>query len=128
MAIAQFALPQRPALSVGESGEHGPASLALAHAASRRVSAGKQLNLHGHASKSLTKLARGVRPTLSARNELKHNADGSVDLYLQNADPGKDKESNWLPAPADNFILCCGHTGPRKIGRHCSTGHGPFRR
>jgi hypothetical protein len=45
------------------------------------------------------------RYTLSARNNLKHNADGSVDLYLQNKNPGKDKESNWLPAPADKFVL-----------------------
>ncbi len=45
------------------------------------------------------------RYTLSARNKLKHNADGSVDLYLQHENPGKDKESNWLPAPADKFIL-----------------------
>ncbi len=45
------------------------------------------------------------RYTLSARNKLKHNADGSVDLYLQHESPGKDKESNWLPAPADKFIL-----------------------
>jgi hypothetical protein len=45
------------------------------------------------------------RYTLSARNKLKKNADGSVDLYLQHDDPGKDKESNWLPAPANKFIL-----------------------
>ena len=45
------------------------------------------------------------RYTLSARNKLKHNADGSVDLYLQHENPGKEKESNWLPAPADKFIL-----------------------
>ena len=45
------------------------------------------------------------RYTLSARNDLKPNADGSVDLYLQNESPGKEKESNWLPAPADKFIL-----------------------
>jgi len=45
------------------------------------------------------------RYTLSARNKLKKNADGSVDLYLQHDNPGKDKESNWLPAPADKFIL-----------------------
>ena len=45
------------------------------------------------------------RYTLSARNKLKKNADGSVDLYLQNENPGKGKESNWLPAPADKFIL-----------------------
>jgi hypothetical protein len=45
------------------------------------------------------------RYTLSARNKLKKNADGSVDLYLQHEDPGKAKESNWLPAPADKFVL-----------------------
>jgi hypothetical protein len=45
------------------------------------------------------------RYTLSARNKLKSNADGSVDLYVQHENPGKDKESNWLPAPADKFIL-----------------------
>jgi hypothetical protein len=45
------------------------------------------------------------RYTLSARNKLKHNADGSVDLYVQNENPGKAKESNWLPAPADKFVL-----------------------
>jgi hypothetical protein len=45
------------------------------------------------------------RYTLSARNKLKANADGSIDLYLQHDSPGKTKESNWLPAPADKFIL-----------------------
>jgi hypothetical protein len=45
------------------------------------------------------------RYTLSQRNKLKPNADGSVTLYLQNESPGKDKESNWLPAPKDEFIL-----------------------
>jgi hypothetical protein len=37
------------------------------------------------------------RYTLSARNALKRNADGSVDLYLQASDPGAAKEANWLP-------------------------------
>lgn len=37
------------------------------------------------------------RYTLSARNALKKNADGSVDLYLQASSPGAEKESNWLP-------------------------------
>lgn len=45
------------------------------------------------------------RYTLSARNELKKNDDGSVDLYLQHDNPGEDKESNWLPAPKGKFIL-----------------------
>ena len=31
--------------------------------------------------------------------ELKKNADGSVTIYVQHKSPGKDKESNWLPAP-----------------------------
>jgi hypothetical protein len=46
------------------------------------------------------------RYTLSQRNDLKENDDGSVTLYLQNESPGKEKESNWLPAPArGRFIL-----------------------
>lgn len=45
------------------------------------------------------------RYTLSQRNKLKANADGSIDLYIQHESPGKDKESNWLPAPKDDFIL-----------------------
>jgi hypothetical protein len=45
------------------------------------------------------------RYTLSQRNALKTNPDGSTDLYIQHESPGKDKESNWLPAPAGEFIL-----------------------
>jgi hypothetical protein len=29
--------------------------------------------------------------------------DGSVTISLQHESPGKDKESNWLPAPAGGF-------------------------
>ena len=32
-------------------------------------------------------------------------SDGSLDLYLQSDSPGKDKESNWLPAPKAPFNL-----------------------
>lgn len=31
--------------------------------------------------------------------DLKKNPDGSLTLYIQKDSPGKDKESNWLPAP-----------------------------
>jgi hypothetical protein len=33
------------------------------------------------------------------------NADGSLDLYIQNENPGNGKESNWLPAPKGSFNL-----------------------
>ena len=45
------------------------------------------------------------RYSISARQNLKPNADGSVDIYVQKDSPGADKESNWLPAPAGKFIL-----------------------
>lgn len=45
------------------------------------------------------------RYSISARQNLKANADGSVDLYIQKDSPGADKEANWLPAPAGKFIL-----------------------
>ena len=42
--------------------------------------------------------------TVSQRNKLKYNKDGSLTLYFQNESPGKDKEANWLPAPTGPFI------------------------
>jgi hypothetical protein len=36
--------------------------------------------------------------------KLKKNKDGSITLYISNQSPGKDKESNWLPAPAGPFV------------------------
>ncbi|WP_255873034.1 DUF1254 domain-containing protein [Microbulbifer elongatus] len=44
------------------------------------------------------------RYTLSERNNLKKNDDGSISLYLQKENPGPEKESNWLPAPDAKFI------------------------
>jgi hypothetical protein len=35
----------------------------------------------------------------------KFNTDGSLDIYFQNENPGKDKETNWLPAPKGAFNL-----------------------
>ena len=46
------------------------------------------------------------RYALGTKNKsLKYNDDGSLTLYLGNQSPGKEKESNWLPAPAGNFSI-----------------------
>ena len=37
--------------------------------------------------------------------DLKRDADGGVTLYIQHYSPGKDKESNWLPAPSGPFLM-----------------------
>jgi hypothetical protein len=44
------------------------------------------------------------RFAIGDRDELKFNADGSLDIYIQNMSPGGDKESNWLPCPAKGAL------------------------
>ncbi len=36
--------------------------------------------------------------------DLKRDADGGLTLYVQHESPGKDRESNWLPAPSGPFM------------------------
>lgn len=54
------------------------------------------------------------RYTLSPRNNLQYNSNGTLDLYIQNKSPGKEKESNWLPAPEGKFALILRLYWPQK--------------
>jgi len=46
------------------------------------------------------------RYSLGTKNKnLKRNSDGSLTLYAGGKSPGKDKETNWLPAPDGKFSL-----------------------
>ena len=45
------------------------------------------------------------RYNVSSRTKFATNADGSIDVYLQNESPGPEKEANWLPAPTGKFVL-----------------------
>ena len=37
--------------------------------------------------------------------QLQRDADGGLTLIIQHASPGKEKESNWLPAPEGPFVM-----------------------
>ena len=50
----------------------------------------------------------------SATPGLKAAADGSITLYFSARSPGKDKESNWLPAPEGPFWPILRTYGPGK--------------
>ncbi len=51
-------------------------------------------------------VANGLsRFSISPRDPLIFNADGSLDLLIQAENPGGNKQVNWLPAPKGPFIL-----------------------
>jgi len=45
------------------------------------------------------------RYKIGSADQLKPDADGSTTIYIQADSPGKDKESNWLPAPREPFYM-----------------------
>lgn len=38
-------------------------------------------------------------------DQLRKDKDGGITLYVQHESPGKELESNWLPAPNGPFFL-----------------------
>jgi hypothetical protein len=45
------------------------------------------------------------RYKIGSADKLKAEKDGSTIIYIQADSPGKDKESNWLPAPKEPFYM-----------------------
>jgi hypothetical protein len=54
------------------------------------------------------------RYAIGDRDKLKIDDDGALNLYIQNQSPGKDLESNWLPAPKSSFNLFMRLYWPKK--------------
>ena len=53
--------------------------------------------------------------SLGTKNKsLQYGPDGSLTLYLGAKSPGKDKETNWLPAPNTDFSLILRNYWPEK--------------
>jgi hypothetical protein len=68
------------------------------------VNAFWSLNLYGPEQTFVENQAN--RYAIRSTDNLRYNADGSLDIYIQNRAPGRDRQSNWLPAPADGpFML-----------------------
>ena len=45
------------------------------------------------------------RYSISPRQDLKLQPDGSVEIHIQHHSPGPELEANWLPAPPGRFTL-----------------------
>jgi len=54
------------------------------------------------------------RNAIGDRSNLKKNADGSIDIYIQHDSPGSGKEQNWLPAPIGPFNVLMRVYWPKK--------------
>lgn len=69
------------------------------------------------------------RYAIGDRDKMKFGDDGSLTLYIQRESPGKDKESNWLPAPkSGGFSMNMRLYWPKPEALDGSWKHRPSRR
>lgn len=54
------------------------------------------------------------RYSLGQYNRLKYNPNGSLTIYVQPTNPGRDRESNWLPSGKGNYQLTLKMYWPKK--------------
>ncbi|MDR2084464.1 MAG: DUF1214 domain-containing protein [Bacteroidales bacterium] len=52
------------------------------------------------------------RYAINSSSDVKYAGDGSLTIYIRKDHPGKDKESNWLPAPDEEFYMILRMYGP----------------
>ena len=45
------------------------------------------------------------RYALGDRDPVRAEPDGTLEIFIQHDDPGPERRSNWLPAPAGGFNL-----------------------
>lgn len=85
--VVTFPKGQLPPV-VSEGGKHGFWSLTMYNPE------------HFFYPNALNRFALGTK-----NKSLSSNPDGSLTIYVGNKSPGKEKESNWLPAPPGKFSL-----------------------
>lgn len=68
------------------------------------------------------------RFAIGDRDALTFNADGSLDIYVQHANPGADRQSNWLPAPLGPLGVTMRLYAPRREVLDGSWNPPPLRR
>ena len=60
------------------------------------------------------------RYKIGSADKMTTEKDGSTVIYIQADSPGKDKESNWLPAPkAPFYLLMCMYQPKIEVSRYC---------
>ncbi len=86
-----------------------------------RFSAGEHPPVHAFWSVTLYQpnfyLARNAidRYALGSNDGLQIDRDGTLTIYIQRESPGRERESNWLPSPAGDFLLAMRLYWPKDV-------------